>query len=66
MAMKERGISARCGFYVIDLHSGDVVHSLSIEGIVTELYDVAAMPGIRQPTMAGLNGEDGQRFITIE
>jgi uncharacterized protein (TIGR03032 family) len=64
--MKERGISARCGFYVIDLHSGDVVHSVSIEGIVTELYDVAAMPGIRQPTMVGLNGEDGQRFITIE
>ena len=65
-AMKEREISPRCGFYVIDLGSGDVVHSVSIEGIVTELYDVAALPGIRQPTMAGLNGEDGQRFITIE
>jgi uncharacterized protein (TIGR03032 family) len=65
-AMKERGIDPRCGFYVIDLTSGDIVHSLAIEGIVTELYDVAALPGIRQPTMVGLNSEDERRFITID
>jgi uncharacterized protein (TIGR03032 family) len=65
-ALTERDISPRCGLYVIDLRSGDVVHSISIEGIVTELYDVAALSGIRQPTMVGLNSEDENRFVTIE
>jgi uncharacterized protein (TIGR03032 family) len=66
VALRERDIAPRCGIYVINLNTGDVVHSLSIEGIVTELYDVAALPGIRQPTMVGLNSEDEKRIITIE
>ena len=50
---------------MVDLKTGDVVHSLFIEGIVTELYDVAVLPGIRQPTMVGLDSEDQKRMISI-
>jgi uncharacterized protein (TIGR03032 family) len=64
-AMMQRGINPRCGIYVVDLKTGDVVHSLFIEGIVTELYDVAVLPGIRQPTMVGLDSEDQKRMISI-
>jgi hypothetical protein len=63
--MMQRGINPRCGIYVVDLKTGDVVHSLFIEGIVTELYDVAVLPGIRQPTMVGLDSEDQKRMISI-
>ena len=34
----------RCGLLVIDLRSGDLVHSLRLEGIVEELYDIAVIP----------------------
>ncbi len=65
-ALTRRDIAPRCGIYVIDLRSGDVVHSLSIEGIVTELYDVATLPDIRQPSMVGLAGEEQARTISVE
>jgi uncharacterized protein (TIGR03032 family) len=65
-ALESRGISPRCGIYVIDLRTGDVVHSLAIGGIVTELYDVTILPGIRQPTMVGLDSEEQKRTISVE
>jgi uncharacterized protein (TIGR03032 family) len=65
-ALSQRDIAPRCGIYVIDLRTGDVVHSLNIEGIVTELYDVALIPGIRQPSMVGLNSDEQKRTISVE
>jgi len=61
-----RKISPRCGIYLIDLRTGDVVHHLIIGGIVTELYDVAIIPGVRQPAMVGLDSEEQKRTISIE
>jgi hypothetical protein len=40
---------ARCGLYVVDLATGDTVHSLTIEGVVTELHDVAVIPAESSP-----------------
>jgi len=34
---------------VIDLASGDMTGWVRIEGVVRELYDVAALPGVRRP-----------------
>jgi len=65
-ALAERGISPRCGIYVIDLGTGAVVHSLNIEGVVTELYDVVAIPSVRQPGMVGLASEEQKRTVSIE
>ncbi len=44
-----RDAEARCGLLVIDLASGDIVHWVRIEGIVSELYDVVALPGVARP-----------------
>ncbi len=55
----------RCGLLVIDLRSGDVVHSLRIEGVVVELYDVVALPGIRRPMAIGFRNDEIRRFITV-
>ncbi len=55
----------RCGLLVIDLRSGDLVHSLRLEGIVEELYDVAVIPQIRRPMTIGFKTEEIRRIITM-
>lgn len=56
---------ARCGLHVIDLRSGDVVHWLRIEGIVSELYDVVSLPGVRRPQAIGLVTDEIRRVLRI-
>jgi uncharacterized protein (TIGR03032 family) len=48
-ALRARDVEARCGLLVIDLRTGDVVHSLRLEGVIAELYDVAVLP-LQLPT----------------
>ncbi len=65
-ALAQKNATPRCGLLVVDLRSGDVVHSLTIEGVVRELYDVAALPGVRRPSALGFKSEEIRRTITIE
>jgi len=41
----KHGIPARCGLYVVDLVSFDVIHNLTFEAPLTEIYDVIGLPG---------------------
>jgi uncharacterized protein (TIGR03032 family) len=63
--LQAKNAEPRCGLLVIDLRSGDVVHSLRLEGIVEELYDVAVLPGIRRPMAIGFRTDEIRRVITI-
>ena len=63
--LKEKNIEARCQLQVIDLKRGDVVHSLRMEGIVTELYDVIVLPGARRPTALGFKTDEIRRVISV-
>jgi uncharacterized protein (TIGR03032 family) len=45
--LARRAADPRCGLMIIDLRSGDVAHWLRLEGMVRELYDVAALFGER-------------------
>jgi uncharacterized protein (TIGR03032 family) len=65
-ALAAKGAAARCGLLVVDLRQGDIVHSLTIEGIVRELYDVAILSGARMPGALGFKTEEIRRTITIE
>lgn len=65
-ALAARDTKPRCGLLVVDLRSGDVVHSLQIEGVVSELYDVALLAGVRQPCALGFKSEEIRRTITID
>jgi uncharacterized protein (TIGR03032 family) len=60
-----KNVAPRCGLFVIDLRTGDIVHWLSIEGIVEELYDVAVLAGARCPMAIGLKSDEIRRVITI-
>jgi uncharacterized protein (TIGR03032 family) len=64
-ALTKRGVEARCGLMVIDLKSGDIVHWLRIEGIVEELYDVVALPGVRRPMALGFVSDEIRRVLTM-
>jgi len=65
-ALSSRNVTPRCGLLVVDLRTGDVVHSLNIEGVVRELYDVAILPGVFRPSALGFKSEDIRRTISIE
>jgi uncharacterized protein (TIGR03032 family) len=59
-------VEPRCGVYVIDTKTGDVVHWLRIEGVVSELYDVLALPGITRPSMIGFRNQEIRRTVSVE
>jgi hypothetical protein len=60
-----KGAEPRCGLLVIDLRSGDIVHSLRIEGVVEELYDVQVLLGVRRPMAIGFKTEEIRRVVTM-
>ena len=55
-----------CGLLAIDLAKGEIVHWLKLEGVVSELYDVATLPNIRRPMAIGLKSDEIKRLITID
>ena len=60
-----QNVQPRCGLMVIDLRTGDIVHSLRIEGVVQELYDVAVLAGVRRPMALGFKTDEIKRVVTI-
>lgn len=63
--LAQKKAQPRCGLLVIDLKKGDIVHSLRLEGMVEELYDVAVLPGIRRPMLIGFKTDEIRRTLTI-
>jgi uncharacterized protein (TIGR03032 family) len=63
--LARRAASPRCGLLIIDLRTGDVAHWLRVEGLVRELYDVAAMPRVSRPMALGFKTDEIQRTIAI-
>lgn len=53
--MESQHIQQTCGLLVIDPNTGRLVHWLTIEGTVTELYDVAFLPGVMRPYTPGFS-----------
>jgi uncharacterized protein (TIGR03032 family) len=64
-ALNARDVNPKAGLYFIDLRSGDIVHSVTFGGIVTELYDVVTLANIRQPTMIGMSDPKNARLIEL-
>lgn len=64
-ALANRKIEPRCGLYIIDLKSGDIAQSLTISGVVSELYDVAVIPNTKQPVLYGPDSPELHTTISI-
>ncbi len=63
--LAERQIAARCGVYAVDLATGNVLHALTIEGVVSELYDVSVIPRSRKPAALGPTSPEVRRMISV-
>jgi uncharacterized protein (TIGR03032 family) len=61
-----RDAAPRCGLLVVDTRNGQALHWLRFEHTINELYDVVALPGVRQAEAVGFLGEDLERAVTIE
>ncbi len=64
-ALSDRSVSAKSGLYFIDLVSGNILHSLTFRGVVTELYDVRVMPGLLRPSAIGPNSPEVRRMLSL-
>ena len=64
-ALIARKAEAWCGLLVIDLRTGDTVHWLRLDGMVTELYDVVTLPNVTRPMPLGFKTDEIQRTLSI-
>lgn len=64
--LKAREAEPYCGLAIIDLKSGQTDNWVRLHGIVRELYDVAALPDVRRPTLIGFRSDEVKRLISIE
>lgn len=53
-----------CGVQVIDLDSGACVHWFRLDGAVSELYDLAVIPGVTRPMALGFASNEILGLIT--
>ena len=58
-------VKPRCGLVVVDLKNGDLLHNLYFEGIMNELYDVVAFPGVNNPMALGFQGVEIRHHISM-
>ena len=63
--VEERGSDLRCGLVVVDLTSGNILHWVRIEGLVQELFGIAALPGIMNPRAVGFKSDEIERTISL-
>lgn len=64
--LDQRVVAPRCGLMIVDLTSGQSTEWLRFEHTVDELYDVAVLPGARQPEAIGFVGEDIERMYSLD
>jgi uncharacterized protein (TIGR03032 family) len=64
--LTKAGTSPVCGLQIVDIDSGQTVHWLRFEHTIEELFDIAIMPGVRQPEAIGLQGENIETYVSVE
>ena len=65
-SLAAKDTAPRCGLLVVDTETGRTEDWLRFEHTLDELYDVAVMPGIRQPEAVGFMGPEIERAISVE
>jgi uncharacterized protein (TIGR03032 family) len=63
--LKQRDAEARCGLLIVDLRTFDAPHWLRFGGVVRELYDVAALPGVIRPMVVGFKTDEIRRYVSF-
>jgi uncharacterized protein (TIGR03032 family) len=64
--LKRRDADPWCGVQIVNLASGDIVEWIKLEGGVSELFDVAILPGVRWPVATGFLNDEIYKLYTYE
>lgn len=62
----ERDAEPWCGVLVVNLGSGDIVEWIRLDGHITEMFDVAAIPGVKCPMSLGPGTLEIQNTVTFD
>ena len=63
--LQKEKVGARCGLLFIDLNTGTILHSMTFDGVVSELYDVGVIAGRKQPSAYGPNAPELARTLSV-
>jgi uncharacterized protein (TIGR03032 family) len=63
--LRAHDVDARTGLLVVDTRTGAIVEWVRVEGVIDELFDVAFLPGVRNPKLIGIKGKEINRLISI-
>lgn len=64
--LARRGGAPWCGVAIIDLRTGDMVQWLRLDGMLTELFDVAVIPEIACPMAIGPDAPEMRDLISFD
>ena len=64
--LRKRDTEPRCGLAVINLETGDMTGWVRVEGVVRELYDVVALPGLQYPSAIGFRTNEVKHVLSID
>src|SRR6202051_4792585 len=64
--MKKRDADGWCGVQIVNLASGDIVQWIRTEGGVAQLYDAAALRGVRGPMATSFTAPEISEPMTFE
>lgn len=56
--LEKEGVEAKSQLIVVNLKTGDIEHTIDIQGVVRELYDVAFIPKIKRPQALGFKTDE--------
>ncbi|KQM67844.1 hypothetical protein ASE75_02870 [Sphingomonas sp. Leaf17] len=65
-ALAARDADPWCGVLIVNLATGDIVEWIRLEGFITEVFDVVAMPGVRCPMAIGPGTLELQSTISFD
>ncbi|MBF0342073.1 MAG: TIGR03032 family protein, partial [Magnetococcales bacterium] len=63
--LEREQIAPRCGIAIVNLRTGAATHTLTVEGVVEEMYDVVAIPEVIRPMALGFRTQEIHHFIKI-
>lgn len=61
-----KNVMPRCGLIVVDLESGQTLHWVRFEGVISEFYDVQILPNVLRPLALGFKKDTIARHIVLE
>jgi len=64
--LNQKNVEANCGIWIVDITTGELMHSLESEGEIVELYDVQILPTTKRDFTIDLKTDEITRFIAIE